>query len=170
MSVPMHGIYPVTLGDEIFVPGGATRQGVGAVNTVIALRYLPDLVERYGSSTPPCSTIEISVNDKPIAGNAGFAFTCFRAPASTTGALVLGGHQDLPGTPIFGIVLHVAVAAPLLLAEAATNASGSATLPAPVPGNAAGAQFYAQFVWLGAPPCAGGAPLSASDALDVTIR
>lgn len=172
MTPGLHGIYPVTLGDEIMVAGGATRQGLGRTNIVLAFRYLPDRVERYGRSTSACNgNIAMWVNDKPIAGNSGFSFLCSpTAPPNTAGVLAFGGHQDRTGTVLFGMRLHVGLAATFWVVGAVTNAAGAASNPTPLPPGSPGLRLFVQYVFANTPTCTGTGPLSASDALDVTLR
>jgi len=161
----------VTIDDEIFVAGGATVPGFAAVNDVIAFRYLPDGVARYGSSTPACNgAIRAEVTSAPTAGQ-GFQLVSSPAgPPSSPGLLVLGGAADRPGTALFGFRLHVGLAPPQLVLNVITDATGESRVPLFLPAATRAARVFGQFVWVNPAACRGPGPLSASDALDLTIR
>lgn len=172
MLVPAHGIYPVTLGKDMLVAGGGLQAGFSVTNQVTALRRLPTGVERYGKSTPACNGgIGMGVSEPPRAGAASFAFAASpNGPPSTGGVLLLGGTQDLAGTIVLGFRLHVGLQPPLILLATATDATGAARLPVPIPAGARGARLFGQLAFANTPACQGAGPLSASDALDTTIQ
>jgi len=171
MIVPMHGIYPVTIGNEVFVAGGATSPGYAAVNDVISFRYLPDGVERYGVSTSACKgAISAEVTSAPVAGQSFQLVSSPAGPPASPGLLVLGATADRAGTVLLGLRLHVLLAPPLLLLNVVTDASGESRVPLFLPAATRGARVFGQFVWVNPATCLGPAPLSASDALDLTIR
>jgi N-acetylneuraminic acid mutarotase len=169
MPQALHGIYPVTLGSEIVVAGGATVAGFGASNVVWALRHLPTGTVRYGVSTPACfGPIAIDVGAVPQAGNPSFHLRSSRGPIQSTGALFLATTPDPVGLVIAGIRLHLGLA-PLFSLPAFSDAQGAAATALPLVPGTAGARFDVQYVWFDTGGCAPG-PLSASDALDITIR
>ena len=172
MSVGLHGIYPVELGGEIVVAGGATIAGFRAVNTVIAFRDLPTGIQRYGASTPECTgTIAMLPSRLAAAGSNQFRLrTTPTAPTNAAAVLLLGAFQDLAGTGLLNLQLHVGFTPPLLLVPLSTSAAGVASLQVPVPATAASAQFFTQFVFVSTTVCPAGGPLAASDALNVTVQ
>ncbi|MGH7150170.1 MAG: SBBP repeat-containing protein, partial [Planctomycetota bacterium] len=137
---------------------------------VARLSLPPCGASAYGSSTPACSgPIQIGVTRCPHSGDPLFAVTCLYAPPAAAGVLLLGVGQDLAGTPVLGVTLHVSFALPLFLLSAASNGVGVATRPIPIPGGTAGAQVFAQFVWLNTAVCGGLGTFSASNALVLTV-
>ncbi|MEM7203553.1 MAG: kelch repeat-containing protein [Planctomycetota bacterium] len=170
MRVPLHGIYPVTIDDEIFVAGGGTVQGLGATTTVIAFRNLPSGVTPYGTSTPACfGAIDLLVNAPPTTGNPEFAFVSSpTAPAGAAGLLVLGGAPDAAGTPFLGLQIHVALAGPLLLLPVTAGAGRVARAPVLLPAAASGGTLFAQMLLANPAGCAPN--FSASDGLSVRVR
>ncbi len=88
MTIGLHGIYPVRVGDEIWVPGGGTVPGFGATDAVLAFRFrrptasvrvTPSPVPRSGTITlaagvaNPGRTRAVDVY-LGFAGPAGLAF------------------------------------------------------------------------------------------------
>ncbi len=170
MLVPLHGIYPVTVGDEIIVAGGGLVPGLRPSTTVIALRRNPTGVVAFGASTPACrGTILANVSELPIAGAAGFRVDSSpNAPIRSFGVLVVGFARDVGGTPFLGARLHVALRPAPILFPVSSDAAGMARAPLPLPSNARNAVFVAQLL-LASPRCPRG-PLSATNALAVPIR
>ncbi|MCI0585979.1 MAG: hypothetical protein L0323_03950 [Planctomycetes bacterium] len=144
----------------------------GSGDGVLARFTLPPCgASPYGASTAACSgPIQIGVDRCPQAGDPLFGVTCLYAPPAAAGVLLLGVGQDLAGTPILGITLHVSLALPVFPLAAASNGVGVATRPIPIPGGTSGAQVYLQFVWLNPAGCGGPGTFSASNALDLTVQ
>ena len=172
MNPGLHGIYPVTIGDEIFVAGGATRQGFGRVRTVLAFRRLPDGVRRYGTSTPACSSqILLSPSQRPLEAVPFFRLLSSpHAPPSTAALLVVGSASDARGTPVLGMRLHVGLSGTLILLAGATTAKGEAAIPLGLPRGTRGLGFFTQMAFLNTAACRGPGPLSASTALAIQVR
>lgn len=128
---------------------------------------LPDGVACVGAGSPACAAgTWLTGTSAARAGNVDFALLATRAPANAPGALVLG--DVLPaGLPIADLTAFVGpqlVLGPGLLADA----SGAATIAAPLAPALAGAVVGVQSVWLGAAPCAA-LGLQASHALRVDV-
>jgi N-acetylneuraminic acid mutarotase len=171
MSTALHGIYPVTLGDEVVIAGGATVVGFGAVRTVLAFRYLPSGVSRYGAATPSCAgAIQASVSGRPLAGDAGFrVVNSPHAPPNANGALLLGSVPDTRGQLLLGATIHVNPLPPFFALPTTADAQGAGSFALPLPAGLQGT-FYVQFVWVNTAGCGGAGTLSASDALCVTLQ
>lgn len=172
MSVPLHGIYPVALGEDLFVAGGGLVPGYGAATTVIALRYLPDGVTRIGLSTPLCNgPIEAYVARRPRSGEPLFAL--LQAPAAppfSPGVLLAGARGSSAGTLVFQARIHVDLAFPVLPIPVNADANGAHRMPVSLAGVPAGTRVVFQYAWPAPPGCPGSGPLGASDALEVVVN
>jgi hypothetical protein len=84
--------------------------------------------------------------------------------------LVLGGAADAGGTLVERVRVHVALTSTLALLPASTDATGSCRLVLPLPAMSRGVRVFVQLVWLNTASCRGNGPLSATDALDVTVQ
>ncbi|MBL8695156.1 MAG: beta-propeller fold lactonase family protein [Planctomycetes bacterium] len=127
-------------------------------------------VVTYGASTAGCAgPLAIGVNSQPFLGNATFALTCTNTPASTLGLGLVGNVQDLAGTAVAGIALHVSLlSTEILVLDTFSDSSGFGVCPAPLPTTSAlaGLTYCAQILWID-----GCAPqgLSASNAAAMTL-
>jgi N-acetylneuraminic acid mutarotase len=171
MSTALHGIYPVTFGEEIVIAGGANVVGFGAVRTVLAFRYLPSGVSRYGTATPACNgAIRASVSSRALAGDSQFRVVGSpNAPPNASGALLLGGTPDTRGQLLLGASIHVHPLPPFFAPPTTADAQGAGSFGLPLPAGLQGT-FYAQFVWVNTAACGGAGALSASDALSITVQ
>ncbi len=144
----------------------------GSGDGIVARFSLPPCgASPYGTSTAACSgPIQIGVKGCPQSGDPLFAVTCLYAPPAAAGVLLLGVGQDLAGSPILGITLHVSLVLPVFPLAAVSNGVGVATRAIPIPGGTAGAQVFAQFVWLNPAICGGLGTFSASNALVLTVQ
>lgn len=127
--------------------------------TQIALRaQRPRGVSSYGTGTAGCRGLErLDANGPAVRGNAAFALRCAAAPALAPGGLLLSSGADPAGSdPLgLGVTFHVALPGFLAALPFPSDARGLATLPLPIPGDPslAGADLYAQALFLWAPPC-----------------
>ena len=147
--------------------------GFAALGDALVVRFdlLPTGVVKYGTSTPSCMGPEaIGVTRMPLAGDPLFAFTCVDAPPGGAGLLAVGAGQDLAGSPVLGIALHVDLGQPFVLLPVFANALGAATTAVPIPAATTGTRVFVQYVWAGTAGCGGVGTLSASHALDVTVQ
>ncbi len=136
---------------------------------VACLDMLPAGVAKYGTSTPACAgPIAIGVTKMPRAGEPSFGLTSTNGPVSAPGILLVGVGQDAAGTDVLGASVHLTPAAPFAAYVASSNTVGHATSTHAIPLGAAGAQVFAQFLWLDPSGC--GPLLSASNALAVTVQ
>ena len=123
----------------------------------------------YGASTPGCAgPIALRGNSEPSVANSLFALAATAAPASAPGILVVG--LTSASVPVLGATLLVDLGggSPLTI-PLASDASGLAVLPLPIPNDPAlaGGEVYLQafFGSLCAPM-----GLAASDGLRVTVQ
>ena len=135
------------------------------------LSMLPTGVGRYGNSTHGCAGyLAMGVTAMPQVGKP-FSMTCRNAlPSSTQGMLVLG-LSDL-ASPLMakGAEFWVSPIPVMLLLPMSSNSLGFATLGGTLPNSPAlvGASFTVQSFW--PDPCAPSGPISASNALAITIQ
>jgi hypothetical protein len=169
MSIPLHGIYPVTYRGAIVVAGGGLVPGYGAGDVVISLARLPDSALRYGVPTPGCSLAPLQGLDRrPRAGDALFGFLCGPgAPSGAAGALLVGLGGDVPGQMLLGVRVHLDLRFPIAVVPVLAAPIGATRAPVPLPPGSAGAFGYTQFVFL---PAGGCARLTASDAIVVRVQ
>jgi len=129
-------------------------------------------VTRYGTDSPSClGAVTIYSERAARAGEAGFGFTCWKAPPSSAGLLLLGGRRT--GAPIhaFGADLWVdPFGVPFVILPAFSDQAGRCTVPLPLPAGVRGARCHAQFIWMNTAACPGKGMLSASDALEVVVQ
>lgn len=109
----------------------------------------------YGVGSAGCLGVQgMFAGSAPQVGNGAFGFSCTNAPAGALGFCVVGNVASVPGTDVLGIGLrmHVDLAASSLLVgiNAFADAGGVGHAPAPIPADPslAGAQLFAQMVWL----------------------
>jgi hypothetical protein len=157
--------FPVT-------PGAFDTTYGGLGDSYIAkLSMLPTGVSRYGDSTEGCAGyLAIGVTAMPQVGKS-FSMTCRNAPPSSTQGVLAVGASDL-SQPLMakGAEFWVNPTPILLLLPMVSNAVGFASLGGTLPNAPAlvGASFTVQCFWPDA--CAPSGPISASNALAVTIQ
>jgi hypothetical protein len=147
--------------------------GVNVLGDGIVARFdlLPTGVVKYGTSTPSCTgPVALGVTRMPLAGDPLFAFTSVGTPPAAAGLLVVGVGQDLAGTLVLGISLHVDLGQPVVLLPILASGLGAATTTVPIPPGTTGTRVFVQSVWAGTPACGGLGTLSASHALEVTVQ
>lgn len=129
-------------------------------------------VMRYGTDSPSClGAVTIYSERAARAGETRFGFTCWKAPPSSAGLLLLGGGRASTPLHAFGADLWVdPLGAPFVILPALSDQAGRSTVPVPLPLSAKGARCHAQFVWINTPACPGPGLLSASDALEVVVQ
>jgi N-acetylneuraminic acid mutarotase len=171
MRPGVHGIYPVAIGQEILVAGGATVAGYGAVKSVQSLRMDPDGVTSYGIGTAACrGPLAVFVSHRPIAGESRFALLSTDLPPSTIGFLAIGLQPDFGGSTALGFRTHLNLANPIFLYSARSDAAGKSRRSAPIPAGTTGVQTYLQFVWANTSGCGGAGTVSSSHGVGVRIR
>ena len=144
----------------------------GATDAIVArLDLLPMGVKKYGSSSPGSQgALAAGVTAMPSVGSVEFALTCGHAPAAGQGWLVVG-LGGLP-TPVAaaGASLWVDPTNPIWLLPVKSDDIGACIVPVRVPEDpaAAGLTAFAQFLWKD--PGAAVGPLSASNALEITVQ
>jgi hypothetical protein len=131
-------------------------------------------LRRYGDPTNACRTRSgprqtSYVLADPVAGSNDFGFACWAAPPNSLGALLLGVQGRPQGWPVLGVTLWLDPL-PMAPCSVSSDAAGVGSFSVPLPANVTGGRFYAQFVWLNTNFCGGFGTLSASDALEVTVR
>ncbi len=109
----------------------------------------------YGVGTAGCDgTHRMCANSAPSIGNANFAMTCDKAPASSLGLLLVTDSQDVAGSDPFGLgaTFHVdfALATEVIGLDLVSDPSGDAIAPAPIPNNPVivGKSYFAQGLWV----------------------
>lgn len=181
MSVDARGIVTVAgmtqSGDFPTTPDAWDRSHAGSGDVFVTrLDLLPVGVRSYGASTPGCAGPVVNgVSSWPQVGNAAFSLTCGGAPASASGALVLGSGALAAPILLWGAELWVDPAAVFFTAWGARSDSrGAADQPLPIPASPslAGARVHVQWLWVGpsAPPPCPPLGVSSSDALEVTVQ
>jgi hypothetical protein len=150
-------------------PGAFRRTHAGQLDAFATrLELMPVGVARYGRATDGCRGAPvIDVVASPRAGNSEFGVTCGRAPVNAPGAFAIGVAALLTPVRVFLAELWIDPAQPLFALPASSDRFGGTLFALPIPANAAGARFYAQFFWSDA--CAPGSA-SASNALAVTVQ
>lgn len=135
------------------------------------LETLPLGVNRYGLTTAACQgTIAIDITDIPKAGITVNIIST-NAPPNGQGVLLLGSSQDVMGTIIAGVTLHVNLAQqPVLTLPVTSDGNGYGQMTVPIPAGAIGLTAYGQFIWANTSTCGGNGTLSASDALAITVQ
>lgn len=127
-----------------------------AATVEIRLQRSPGLVG-FGSGTAGCQGAHgIDASSEPIAGNSTFAITADRGPALGLGVMLVGLAGLPTGVdPGLGVLVHVDLAAPAVLATLLTDAAGAASVSLPLPASPPlyGFDLYVQaaFLWNG--PC-----------------
>ncbi|GEM_PF-6858512 len=127
-------------------------------------------IKKYGFSTPSCQgSIAIGASSIPRTQSTTFSITSKKAPPNSSGWLIITGRPWDPGVPFSGVDIHVALDAQPLFFLVASDATGfsSTTIPIPLP---SGAKVYAQYFWANTPSCSGSGPLSASNAMEITVQ
>ena len=108
--------------------------------------------------------------EEPVAGSTSFGLACTNVPPSTAGFLIIGTRDFPAGLPVLGCTLWIDLLAAHVLVAIASDASGATSLTVPIPHGSSGAVLYTQTLWLNTPACPGAGPVSATDALAVTIQ
>lgn len=171
MALPVHGIYPVSIGDEVLVAGGGTVAGFAATNFVLSFRRFPTGVVSYGASTDECNgTIEAFPNLPPFENRPAFRIDCTGAPSSANGWLLIAATPNVAGLPLLNVTLHVGLGPTTVPVGTTSDAAGNASLNVPLPLGFAGLGFFCQYLWFNTGACLGLPSLSSSQALDITIR
>jgi hypothetical protein len=156
--------YPVT--DDAFdTTLGGQRDGY-----VAKLSMLPSGVARYGTSTAGCAGyLAMGVTAMPQVGKS-FAMTCRNAPPSVAGTLILGLSDLSQPLMAKGAEFWINPMPVMLGLPMASNPSGFAMLGGTLPNapSLVGATFTVQSFW--PDPCAPSGPISASNALAITIQ
>lgn len=131
----------------------------------------------FGTGTPGCEGAQtVDANLTPKINTPGFALTCNNAPPSAIGLGLITNVADLAGSDPFaiGVLLHVNLFASteVIAPDFPSNASGFATLAAPIPNVPAliGATYYAQAIWGWASCALPPFNLSSSRGLAITIQ
>lgn len=138
---------------------------------VLRERMLPAGVARFGRSSRACyGEVELGVTAAPQVGIAGFGLTCTGARPYAWGHVLLGVDADYAGIPLFGALLYVPPVGLTIFPFIRSNAIGVGELPMAMPAGARGMRFFVQCVWPVDPACSKTQILSASDALEVTVR
>lgn len=147
-------------------PGSGTRIGVD--RDLDGNPNGEEGVLTYGTGTKGCNgTPRIEANSEPHIGNKLFAVVCDDAPAGAGGLLALSPKQA--SQSFLGVNVLVDLTSPgLLLVPVASDTTGLATLPVPIPNNSklVGASAFLQVYWND--KC-GSQGLAASNGLKVTI-
>jgi hypothetical protein len=155
------------------VTKGAFQTSLKGTNDLLLakLDLLPTGVTRYGESTPGRRGQSwIGVDRLPVAGDQSFQLVGSNAPASASGLLLLGNGQDLTGTLLLGLRLHLDLSRFVALVPATTDGRGWAQVPLPLPAGTARARFYNQLVWLETGQCPPTPLLTSSNALEVVVQ
>ncbi|MCI0587211.1 MAG: hypothetical protein L0323_10265 [Planctomycetes bacterium] len=138
---------------------------------VTRLDMLPAGASAYGASTPGCAgPLAIGVTSWPQVGNAAFAVTCASGPSNGFGFLGFSSAGLAAPLVFGGLAAWIDPFAPFFLEIVVpSNAVGAATVPLPIPPDAAlaGLQLFVQFAWPDA--CAPGG-FSASNALAIVVQ
>lgn len=148
----------------------------GEVYKIVPLSPVTVGLSPYGSGTPGCTGAQtLGANCSPTLHNPGWQLVCSNGPANSIGTMLLGDTQDLAGTVLLGLRLHVGVAPPSALIQVGfgTGPTSTAVLPVPLPNVRAlvGARLYAQAAMYWGTACS--LPplgLSASNGLAITIQ
>lgn len=136
----------------------------------------PAGVSFYGASTPGCDGPQLATaNGIPKVGSLTFGFASDRAPANALGLGLVGNAQDLGGSDLFGIGLHVDLAASSFLTslDVLSDGAGFGFAAAPIPGNPglAGVSLHFQSIWVWGGACPlPGLGLSATSAVTIAIQ
>ncbi|TAJ15976.1 MAG: VCBS repeat-containing protein [Planctomycetota bacterium] len=114
---------------------------------------LPNGLAPYGAGTPSCAgTIHAVANLAPKVGESEFKLSWTNAPASSHALVGIAFAQDFAGSDALGLGVnfHIGLLGPVLVYNAASDASGAAALAFPVPSapQLAGLKAYAQALWI----------------------
>ena len=155
--------FPVTSGAfQTFYGGG------GSDAFVFRLPLFTMGVRRFGE---PTHHVEgepaLYVTSDPVEGDKKFGFEGWKAPGVTWGVLILGWNAIPGGKEILGVKLYVQPSL-VLLVKSDKKRKGRVSLP--LPQGSRGAKLYAQMIWLNTPPYGPVGTLSATGALEVTVR
>ena len=158
LNAPMHDAAD-------FPEFGANRKNTKLVPT------LSKGLQRYGGSTHTCQgPIAISAFPMPQDGRP-FTLTSTSGPPNAQGLLVLANSPDTTGTSIAGVRLHVGLnQQQFFTVPISTNSTGFGQVNISIPAGTAGLSAYAQFIWNNTATCSGNGPLSASDAVAITVQ
>ena len=144
----------------------------GATDAIVArFDLLPMGVKKYGSSSPGFhGALAAGVTAMPSVGSVDFALTCGHAPAAGQGWLVVGLGGLATPVAAAGALLWVDPTNPIWLLPVKSDEIGACIVPVRVPEDpaAAGLTAFAQFLWKD--PGAAVGPLSASNALEITVQ
>ena len=153
-------------------PGAFDRSYGGNRDAFItSLRFVPLGTQRYGAGSAGCrGKPVIHALDDASGRSASFGLACSRAPVDANGVLLLTAARLPAGLPVpgLGIELWVDVGTHTATTPVTANAAGEHVVTLPLAAAWKGAHFAAQYVW--ADPSCAGSPLSASDALEVTVQ
>lgn len=125
--------------DEIF--------GYGLPNAARAV--LVRGYEHYGTGTPGCDGPQThSASFIPVIGTQ-FKATCNSAPPDGVGNMLLGFTADIPGTILYGGLVHVPLGPTTTLYTVTSDSNGDSSLVLDIPDdpNLIGLNAYTQFVW-----------------------
>ena len=131
----------------------------------------------YGAGTPGCSGAHTLTADRsPVVGNPSFALLVANGPVGGLGLMAVAAAPDVAGSdPLgFGFQAHVQLGSLLVLATmlADPNGRGSYAFPIPPAPSLAGANLYAQSLWLWSPAVCAPSPSgwSSSPGLAITLQ
>jgi hypothetical protein len=147
-----------------------TYNGLGDAFVALA-EALPLGTTRFGSWSPACAaSAPLGITVEPRENTADFAFLGAGAPPSTVGVLLIGAGRFPSAVPILGAGIFVDLTKPTLLLTAVSGADGRSAVPLPLGSGLVGLRLYNQLVWLNTPACGGRGRLSASNAIDLTVK
>ncbi len=158
LNTPMHD-------SADFPEFGANRRNTKLVPT------LSKGLKRYGGSTHTCQG-PMAINAYPMPQDGKpFTLTSTSGPPNAQGLLVLANSPDTTGSSIAGVRLHVGLSQQQFFAvPVSTNSTGFGQVSISIPAGTAGLSAYTQFIWNNTATCNGNGPLSASDALAITVQ
>lgn len=139
---------------------------------MVLLDMLPTGVTKYGASTPSClGEIALGPSRMPADGDAAFSIYASGAPPNGLGLLALGNLRDVPGTPLFGVNVHLGLTGNLFIYPSPpVDPAGFVEHPLPIPPGFVGKTLHAQMVFVDLGSCGPVGSFSASNALTITVQ
>jgi hypothetical protein len=127
-------------------------------------------VENLGASTPSCDgPLVANATVMPTAGIERFSVTCSAAPAGANGYLLIGEPLAMSKS-LRGADVWIDLGAVHSILRVQSDGDGFAEAYLPIPDGTRGRRFSCQYVFLNTSACRGSTPVSASNALTITVQ